>query len=676
MDEQLHREFLADADDLIEELCADLRRLRERRLEGRARRESVGSLFRRVHSLKGSVAAAGLAEAGALIHEFENLLDAVRLGSVPLDDEVLDACDEAADAVSSALSSAARGVEIGDGRAVIERLRRTVARGGERVEDDGFVALDSSAGLPYEIARSLNRYERQRLREAVQEGARARFVAAEFGVEDFDERFRALSAVLNECGEVIATLPYFNEDAPDSVCFHVVCASVEGRDEVAARLVAHGARLVEHEDDASGAERDDASGEADAAAPSATPATSLAMSVRVSLDELDELISSLHKLYGETARALDLASARGVDALDESASRVRRHFTELEERLINLRMVPIGPTLERAARAGRSVARAAGKNVDFDVEGGEAQLDRSLAESLADPLLHLLRNAVDHAVETEAERIEAGKSARGRVRIEARVEGNRAIVSVADDGRGVDSDRVARAAAAQGLIPAGASVSDEQALRLIFRPGFSTADKTSEVSGRGVGLDVVERAIERMGGELRVRSERGRGTTFELRVPTTLALMPALTVRTGGFFYCLDARHIADAGRISPGDIESAGDGRALSWRGRALSFVGLRELLGLRAAGCDDDDEGAASVAGSFVVVRAGSGGGDAQENEGDAQDDFVAVGVDDIESRGEVLVRGLGRHASRWHGVTGAAETGDEETALVLDLPRLLEK
>lgn len=667
MDDRLHKEFLAEADDLIEKLCADLRALRDKRSEGRARRELVGSVFRRVHSLKGAAAAAGIDETGALLHEFENLLDAVRLGSASLDDDTLEACDAAADAITAALAAAARGDAVDDGRAVIERLRSAFASGGALAETGGGDFPDVGKLLPPELARALNRYERQRLREAAREGARTHLVAVEFAVEDFDERFRALSAALNEGGEVVATLPYFKPDAPDSVCFHIVCASPEGGEETSARLVPFGAHLVRDENGDS--EDEGRVGSGGTGIEPTPPATTLTMSVRVSLDELDELISSLHKLYGETSRALDLAGARLGAEIEENASLVRRRFTELEERLISLRMVPIGPTLERAARAGRAVARAAGKDVAFEVEGGEAQLDRSLAEALADPLLHLLRNAVDHAVESVDERVRAGKPARGRVRMDARVEGNRAVVRVADDGRGVDAERVARAAAAQNLIPDGAAVSDEQALRLIFRPGFSTADSVSSVSGRGVGLDVVERAIERMGGELRVRSERGRGTTFELRMPTTLALMPTLTVRDGGFFYCLDARHIADAGRVAPADVGGVGEGVWLRWRERALSFVSLRELLGLRAGG--DRDE---ASDGAFVVVRASRGGAD--EDESEASMEFFAVGVDEIEGRGDVLVRGLGRHASRWHGVTGAAEIDDDTTALVLDLPGLLEK
>src|SRR5205823_2338026 len=264
----------------------------------------------------------------------------------------------------------------------------------------------------------------------------------------------------------------------------------------------------------------------------------------------DDLISAAHGLSADTLGALDfaLADSTAGDAhaaeLDVRAARIRRSFSELEERLIALRMVPLRATLARAARAGESVARAAGKSVEFESAGGDVRLDRSLADRVAEPLLHLLRNAVDHGIEDAEERRAAGKTERGRVRVEALAEDGRVVLRVSDDGRGVDAERVARAAEGRGLVVPGAQLSDEQALRMIFRPGFSTAPRATLVSGRGVGLDVVERAVEEAGGEVRVRTERGRGTVFEMRLPTTLALLHAHVLRSGARRYCVGAGHV------------------------------------------------------------------------------------------------------------------------------------
>jgi two-component system chemotaxis sensor kinase CheA len=280
--------------------------------------------------------------------------------------------------------------------------------------------------------------------------------------------------------------------------------------------------------------------------------------------------------------------------------------------------------------------------------------------------LHLLRNAIDHGIETPEERRAAGKPVRGRVRLEVGAEGSRVRVRVADDGRGVDAGRVARAAVAQGLLTAGATLTEEQALRLIFRPGFSTAGRVSDVSGRGVGLDVVEHALERAGGEVRVRTASGEGTTFEVRVPLVLALVTVVMVRARGHAYAFDASHVVATGRVEPGDVacDEAGRCRAL-WRGEQLPFVSLRSLL----EGATTDAAGTGELL-FACVVRRERNGADAWRG---TPERFV-VGVDKIEGEREALVRTLGRHATRWRGVSGAFEQRDGTVALLLDLPRLL--
>lgn len=637
MPDRLLPEFLAEAEELTEELYRDLSDLRRRRAEGRARRELVGRVFRHVHTLKGGAAAAGVEPASALAHDFESLLDAVRGGRAALSDEVLDAFDEALDALADALGAVSRGESAVAPRGLGERLRALAAVG---ARPPGGAYAEADALLPPEVAGVLSEAERQRVREAAAEGARVFVVEARFGLEDFDEQFRRLSASLAEGGEVVSAQPFVDGGAPELVGFRVVCATEEAREELERRVAPFGATLVE------GVAGEGGAPEApDAPPPTASPLT---MHVRVTLEELDELIFAAHELFAETAGALDLALSReaGREELEARAPRLRRSLLELEERLIGLRMVSVGATLERAARVGRSVARAAGKQIDFELGGGDVRLDKSLAERVADPLLHLLRNAVDHGVEQAGERLAAGKPPRGRVRVEAEASGGRVSLRVSDDGRGVDLERVERAARERGLLAPGARVTEQQALRLIFRPGFSTAERATEVSGRGVGLDIVERMIEREGGDLRVRSERGRGTSFELRLPTTVALVPALFVRAGGQVYCLDARHAEEADQAAP-----------------ELPVYELRELLGRPARGAHEEARA------SLVVVRARR----EDEGDGDAETSFVLV-VDGVEGRGEVLVRGLGRHGPRWSGVSGATELRDGTVALVLDLPRLL--
>jgi two-component system chemotaxis sensor kinase CheA len=668
MDDRLLSEFLAEAEELVEELYADVAALRARRGEGRARRELVGRLFRHVHTFKGTAAAAGLEAACALAHEFETLLDAVRLGRASADDAVLDVFEDATAALGESIGAASRGEGASETGALVARLRSLAReRAGALADDEDVAGL-----LPSEVAWELTAYERRRLSEAVREGARAYVVRADFDLADFDEQFRRMCEALDSAGEVVATQPSVEPSTPERVTFRVVCASDAGRERLSEILAPFGARLSEGARAAAG-EQSNGEGasqrsvEGEAAARTRGHRVAPAAYVRASLEELDEIVAAAHDLFAETLAALEESRA-ATDARDSSTARaegIRRDFLALEERLIALRMAQIGPTLERAARAGRAAARASGKPVEFEVVGGGVRLDRTLADRLADPLLHLVRNAVDHGVEQEAERLSAGKPARGRVTVEASTDGSRVALRVTDDGRGVDPERVARAAAERGLVPPGAAVSERQALRLIFRPGFSTAADVSLVSGRGVGLEIVEREVEEAGGEVRVSTERGRGTSFEMRVPTPLALLPALLVRSCGRVYCVAAAHLVESGRASREDLHD--DGSRLRLDGRELPVVSARALLGQPPS----QDSGDADSGVEFVVVRTRNGRG-----EGDADGHgHAAVVVDALEGRAEVLVRGLGRHATRWRGVSGATELRDGRVALVLDLPRLVE-
>jgi two-component system chemotaxis sensor kinase CheA len=527
MDEQLRREFLAEAEDLIEGLYGDLALLRARRGEGRARRELVGRIFRRVHTVKGTASAAGLEAVSRLAHEFETLLDAVRMGRVGVDDAVLEASEEIVGAVAGSLGAAARGERASEPHELVTRLRRLASAVESNAPPPGGTIDDAEELLPRGLAGSLNEYERRRLRESVREGARTYVVTVDFDLATFDEQFRRLSEALGGACEIISTQPGMDASTPGCVRFSVVLTTGEGREGLAARVAAFGARVSEDEKVlALAASAHAGEGEEGAALPAS--AVSRAAHVRVPLGELDELISAARELSADTSGALDLALAGEAERaeLELRVLNIRRRFFELEQRLFKLRVVPLLAALERAARAGEAVARAAGKAVEFEIAGGDVRLDRWLAERLAEPLLHLLRNAVDHGVEPPAERRAAGKHERGRVRLEAVAGSGRVTLRVSDDGRGVDPERVAPAAAARGLVAPGTRLTEEHALRLIFRPGFSTATELTPLSGRGVGLEVVQRAVEEAGGEVGVRSERGRGTTFELRLPKPLARDP------------------------------------------------------------------------------------------------------------------------------------------------------
>ncbi|MBD0326076.1 MAG: Hpt domain-containing protein [Pyrinomonadaceae bacterium] len=587
--DSLLREFLAEAEDLIEALFRDIEALREKDMPARTRRELTGRVFRHVHTLKGTAAAASLTVVSQTAHEFETLLDGVRAGRVTLDDAVLDAFDDATHALSQTLDAAARGDAPSTPLQLLQRLRSLTQSGGEDLQHP-FHPAATAALLPEEIAHTLGADETRRVHEAVAEGQSLFVIHLTLDLETFDQSFRELSAQLGQRGELVSTLPGLVEAAPGALSLRLLYASDAGTEELSALANAFGSASIEELKPETLSQKEKAPDESDeeirddADEPAIAP---LPTQVRVELGQLDELISATHELMAETVAAFALALERvatedeGRDVAEALMANIQERFIRLEEQLIGLRRVALARTLERAARAGAQAARAIGKEVAFEIRGGEVRLDKSLVEAINDPLVHLVRNAVDHGIETPDERERAGKRRQGLVRLEAAAENDCVILKITDDGCGIDLETVARAAVRQGIIEEGQSVSRHQALRLIFRPSFSTAAAVSEMSGRGVGLDVVERAIEQVGGEMRVWSEAERGTTFEMIMPVALALMRARVVSSDGFSYCVDARLITETCEVKAEDVRHETGGEVIERDGMTMPLVRLRKLLG-----------------------------------------------------------------------------------------------
>ena len=713
-------EFLARAEELTDALYADLRLLRGA-ATGRERRALLDRAFRHAHTLKGSAAAQADAESIVrLAHGLEDLLDAARSARISLDDAVLDACESAAGSLARALEELARGARPAETETEesVERLRAQLreaeAKSALVSESDPDAApAQVLKSLPDEIAAQLNAAERRRLAAAVGGGARAVSVRVAFGLERLDEGFRRLGDALEEAGEIVATLPGAEgaDEAGARVSLRLVCATGESPESLSRRLAEFGAEVELLFDAGSPEVASAAEGlENEVGVGGGHVSASAPEFVRVPLGELDELAFAASELFDEAVAALEAAregAAQSAAEIEGRAARLRQGFLALEERVLALRMRPLAPALERAARAGRAAARAAGKGVEIETAGGPARVDRAVAERIVEPLVHLLRNAVDHGIEPAEERRAGGKPARGRVLLHSAAEGASVRVCVEDDGRGIDLARVERAARAAGLVAGGASVSEGQALRLIFRPGFSTSEGVTETSGRGVGLDAVERAVERAGGEVRVRTSAGRGTTFELRLPLALALLPVVLVESGGDTYAIDAARVAETGRLERTAITSEGARPLAAWRGRELPFASLSALLGrttgdviedatrgggggrvpvvvasLSNAGARESDAarlerrpGATEPDGASVNQDASSGGRAGESGEEPEGPALVVVAVDKVVGRRDALVRGLGRHATRWRGVGGAIDLRDGSVALLLDIASLVE-
>jgi two-component system, chemotaxis family, sensor kinase CheA len=653
MDPTLNQ-FIADAKDIVDRLYADLQQLRSLRAQGRHRRELASRIFRHVHTLKGSAGSVGLKNVGQLTHEFEGVLDAVRLGRMAIDDAVLNLFEDTADAIAESIANSGRGDESAS-QALIARLHAFSAAASQQ----GTIAGSLRSALPEDVSRSLSEYDLQHTREAVREGAKLFIVDAGFPIESFDIQFRELTKLLGKTGEVISTIPGA-ASTPEEINFRLLYAAEIISDHTRSRATELGTFAFEEIPIAS---PDAVANSEPTVSVLPAPAEPSATSVRVGLNQLDELTSAVTDLLRDTTNALStLPNTAAGNASGSTASNLRSRFVHLEERLIKLRLVPLSDLLNGvAARAGRVAARQLGRDIEFEIIGGNVGIDKSLADLVAEPLMHLVRNAVSHGIETPDERLAAGKSPNGWVKLQGFSEGSRIYIVVSDDGRGVDFAKVAEAAARQGIVTRPEDLTSDQALRLIFRPGFSTTKDPSDLSGRGVGLEIVDRAMTQAGGEVRLTSAPGKGATFVMMIPATLALVPCIVVHGDKQLYCFDSSIVAD--RINLADGQIPPDAQQFEWHGESLRLLRLNNLL----AGAN----GAAPESPRAILVCKPSEHRQALA----AHQNHVAIAVDAIAGQQETLVRSLGPHSNLWHGISGAAEMQDGSVALMIDLARLIE-
>lgn len=400
------------------------------------------------------------------------------------------------------------------------------------------------------------------------------------------------------------------------------------------------------------------------AAPAFTPmregqagsAAAKTATMRIETSKLDHLVDLVGELLiAQSMVAADpLLSQVHEPRLARNLAQVARMTAELQRAAMAMRLVPLGPAFQRLARAFRDLLRATGKQARLEIEGESLELDRTILEQLADPLLHMVRNAVDHGLETPDERSARGKNAEGTLRLAASHQSGNILIEVSDDGRGLDTAAIARRAAERGLVPEGAELSKEQMHGLIFEPGFTTAGRVTDLSGRGVGMDVVRRQIEKLRGRVEIHSESGRGTTFLLRLPLTLAIIDGLIVHAGGQRYILPLFSVHEIVRPAPGSIYSIENrSEVIMLRDSVLPALRLTALLGVNAPARDPADC-------LFVVT--------------DHAARRYALMVDRIEGKQQVVIKSLGNWFGHRPGIAGAAILGDGSVGLILDLEGLI--
>ncbi len=376
-------------------------------------------------------------------------------------------------------------------------------------------------------------------------------------------------------------------------------------------------------------------------------------SIRVATDKVDRLIDLVGELViaqSMTAQIMNGFTTDRLPRLQESLCEIERHTRELQDRAMRIRMLPIGTVFSRFPRLVHDTAKALDKQVVLEISGEETELDKSVVEQISDPLTHLVRNAVDHGIETPADRERAGKSPEGTMRLKAYHQGGKVIIEVSDDGRGLDTGCIRAKGIERGLISAEDELSEEQIHALIFRPGFSTAARVSDLSGRGVGMDVVKKSVEALNGVVTLESRGGRGSTIRLKLPLTLAILDGLLMRLGEQTYVLPLISIVESIRPRPEQIRNvAGLGEVVMVRKQPLPLLRLGRLFRVPAEVSDPSR-------GLVVIV----------EHEGGQ----VALLVDELLGQQQVVVKSLETNYRKVEGVTGATVLGDGRAALILDI------
>ena len=373
--------------------------------------------------------------------------------------------------------------------------------------------------------------------------------------------------------------------------------------------------------------------------------------IRVSADKLDDLISLIGELVIGVSAARIVATKRDDLEMFEVAERLEQLVEGARDHSLRLRMVPVGDTFSRFKRIVHDVSKALGKDVDLVITGGDTELDKSMVEQIVDPLTHLVRNALDHGMETSAERQQTNKPAKGRIGLNAYHDAGAIVIEVSDDGRGLSRPKILSKAQEKGLIPADAQLSDNEVWNLIFLPGFSTAEKVTDISGRGVGMDVVRRNIESLRGEVTLLSRTGKGSTVQIRLPLTLAIIDGFLIEVAGATFVLPLDGVEECIEVPSQGQKMTTAAGYFELRGVVIPLLDLTRHFHL---------EGPAHPRGSVVVVRHGN--------------KRVGIRVDKLLGEHQTVIKPLGRLFSRMRSISGSTILGSGAVALILDVGALL--
>ncbi|MGG1486073.1 chemotaxis protein CheA [Peribacillus castrilensis] len=642
----------------------------------------VNEIFRSAHTLKGMSATMGYEDLANLTHKMENVLDAIRNSQIVLSPELFDVIFLAVDDLEAMVMSIAEGgdgkrnvmgvvhqlemiekgespvsstiAEVAAASAVLEKEEMTVVEYDEfewtvlqQSKDQGFNSFEISIGLREDcLLKAARVFMVFEVLEKSCEVIKSHPPVELLEEEQFDQRF-TITVVTRESSDEIK-----NKIMKVSEVNQVV---VNALDLEHLRYAAHSKEDKVTEIPKQETNNAELPTEYDDKKKQAPVKTASSKTIRVNIERLDILMNLFEELVIDRGRLDQISSDLDNQELHETVERMSRITSDLQTIVLNMRMVPVETVFNRFPKMVRQLARDLNKKVNLEINGAETELDRTVIDEIGDPLVHLIRNAMDHGIETPEERLAKGKNEEGKILLKAYHSGNHVFIEIEDDGVGINKDRVLNKALANGILTkeTAATLTDKQIYELIFASGFSTAETISDVSGRGVGLDVVKNTIESLGGSVTIDSKENEGSIFLIQLPLTLSIISVMLVAIQNEKYAIPLSSIIETAIIKKADIMNAHNQQVIDFRGKVLPLLFLKDIFEVPI---NQEEEESLSV----VIVRKG--------------DKLAGLVVDSFIGQLEIVLKSLGNYLTSAFAISGATILGDGQVALIIDCNTLI--
>ncbi|CAI8785580.1 Chemotaxis protein CheA [Brevibacillus sp. IT-7CA2] len=636
----------------------------------------VKEIFRSAHTLKGMSATMGFEDMASLTHEAENVLDLIRNQKLTITSDIMDAIFQSVDLIEGMVIDITEG---GDGSAdvsaIVTKLRAIVA--GDFSAEQEVAAATMEVEAPQEEStpaedHELDDYAMMVLKQSQELGNNVLWIKVTLNENCLLKAARSYMVFdqLESMGEVIKTKPAVEdiENERFEQSFEIAYVTEQSIEKVRTTILniseiqdvtIETIQLKSEAPPAPVVQQTPAPAEKGAAEAPQAPvkkATAGGKTIRVDIERLDILMNLFSELVIDRGRLEQLAREIGKNELQETVEHMSRISGDLQNIILTMRMVPVEQVFNRFPRMIRDLQKDLNKKVNLEIIGAETELDRTVIDEIGDPLNHLLRNSLDHGIESPADRKKAGKPEEGKIELRAFHSGNHVFIEVKDDGAGINKDKVLKKALERGIVnPATAdSMSDKQIHELLFAAGFSTAEVVSDISGRGVGLDVVKSKIESLGGSVGVDSVRGQGTTFLIQLPLTLSIISAMLVQVKDEKYAVPLSSIIETAVFKKDQIMMAHRQKVIDFRGRVVPLVSLQDIFQVPDNAETMEDEVA------VVIVRKG--------------EKMAGLVVDSFIGQQEIVLKSLGKYLVNVFAISGATILGDGQVALIIDCNSLI--